>query len=175
MKKNMWIYLGVIIILITIIFLILKFTKKKEEFKNISENSLSNNEKNVNEELLQETEKVIPAEYIEKLEDGTLKNSSEKLEEVKEIDKIKLYNIEMTAKDNETIMTIDLLNTTNYTKEEKEITLVLKDKEGEELGEVGLPISKMEAGEGLTMEIELDLKLINTYSIEIKDEPLTLE
>lgn len=161
-NSKFMVMLFIIAFIILIIFIKNKPNKTQDEI-----------EENMNIEEIQEEVKL--AEYVETLEDGTLKNNSEKLKENKQFDGLEMTRILLTGKDNEMTMLIDIKNTTTETKENKELTLVMKDKDGNEIGKIGVTASKLQPKQALTLELKTGLNFINTYDFEILDKKLTLE
>ena len=156
--------LGIIILVIGIVLLficiILRNIKKPEE--------------NLEQEPQNEVEL---SEYVETLEDGTIKNNSEKLQEEKQFENFIISNIKLTAKENEedaTLM-INVKNTSQKEEGDKNIIFVMKDKEGKEIAQIGVYLTKIEAKGVRTLEIETIHDVINTYDFEIIDEKLEME
>lgn len=155
-----------ILVIISIIILII-FVKNK---MNKTENETT---ENINIEKIQEEVKLL--EYVQTLEDGTLKNNSEKLKENKEFGGLEIKRILITGKDNEATMVIDIQNISTQVKEDKEVTLIMKDKDGNEIGKMGVNILKLQPKQASTLEFKMSLNFINTYDFEILDKKLALE
>lgn len=126
-------------------------------------------------ELIEETKEVIPADYVQILDDGSLKNDSEKLKENKEIDELKISNIGITGKNDEAVLTINIENTSQQAGGDKDVIFVMKDKQENEIGKIALHVNKIEARKGATLEINTEFSLINTYDFEIVEGTLSFE
>ena len=160
-KKNLIFILVIIAIIILVIFI-----------KNKTNNVENKIEENINIEEIKEN--VIPAEYIQTLEDGTLRNNSEKLKENKKIDGLETTRILITAKEETTIMMLDIKNISKDMKGNKEVTLLMKDKEGNEIGKIGVFISEIKPNDSITLELNTSKNFINTYDFEILDQKLLI-
>lgn len=117
--------------------------------------------------IIEDPKEVIPAYYVETLENGNLENVSEKLKEIKEIDDLKISNIQIMSRNQMTVMNINLKNTSNQERGDKNVTFVMKDEKGNEIGKIDLYIKKIEAGQSIGVEINTDFSLINTYDFSI--------
>lgn len=155
MKRKSWIW-----ILVTLILL-------------ISITSLIKNIKKDRTEISENIEKNIIEDYILTLEDGTLKNNSEKLKSKKEFNGFQIYNIRITSKDNETKVMFDVINISKVNKNEENVTFVMNDKEENEIGRVGIKLPKLEINKTATLELNLSDDFIKTYDIEILDEEIS--
>ena len=156
--------LGIIILVIGIVLLficiILRNIKKPEE--------------NLEQEPQNEVEL---SEYVETLEDGTIKNNSEELKKEKQFGNYTISNIAITAKENENedaTITLNIKNNSQQEQVEKDITLVMKDKEGKEIAQIGLHLVNIEANGIRSLEIGTIYEVINTYDFEILDQALTI-
>ena len=126
MKKKEKILI-IILLGIVLIMAILAIVKNQKE-----------SQKNIVEEINEEEE------FTRILEDGTKLNVSTKLNETKMVDKLKIYNIQLTSKNDQTVFLADV-----ESSEDKEITLVdivLLNKNGNELTTITGLIGKTKAG-----------------------------
>ena len=113
MKKKEKILIIILLGIVLIMAILAIVKNQKESQKNIVEG--------INEE----------EEFTRILEDGTKLNVSTKLNETKMVDKLKIYNIQLTSKNDQTVFLADV-----ESSEDKEITLVdivLLNKNGNEL------------------------------------------
>lgn len=154
MKRKTLIWIFVILTLLISIILIKNINKDKTEMEEkIEENMIEN--------------------YIVTLEDGTLKNNSEKLKTKKEFNGFQIYNIRITSKDNETKVMFDISNISKVNKNEKNVTFLMRDKEENEIGRIGIKLPELEINNTATLELSLSDNFIETYDIEILDEEIS--
>ena len=144
-KEKILIILLLGIVLIMAILAIVK--NQKESQKNIVEG--------INEE----------EEFTRILEDGTKLNVSTKLNETKMVDKLKIYNIQLTSKNDQTVFLADV-----ESSEDKEITLVdrvLLNKNGNELTTITGLIGKTKAGGVQQLNCVVTSDYANAYDFKV--------
>lgn len=144
-KEKILIILLLGIVLIMAILAIVK--NQKESQKNIVEG--------INEE----------EEFTRILEDGTKLNVSTKLNETKMVDKLKIYNIQLTSKNDQTVFLADI-----ESSEDKEITLVdivLLNKNGSELTTITGLIGKTKAGGVQQLNCVVTSDYANAYDFKV--------
>ncbi len=144
-KEKILIILLLGIVLIMAILAIVK--NQKESQKNIVEG--------INEE----------EEFTRILEDGTKLNVSTKLNETKMVDKLKIYNIQLTSKNDQTVFLADV-----ESSEDKEITLVdivLLNKNGSELTTITGLIGKTKAGGVQQLNCVVTSDYANAYDFKV--------
>ncbi len=147
MKKKEKILI-IILLGIVLIMAILAIVKNQKE-----------SQKNIVEEINEEEE------FTRILEDGTKLNVSTKLNETKMADKLKIYNIQLTSKNDQTVFLADV-----ESSEDKEITLVdivLLNKNGNELTTITGVIGKTKAGGVQQLNCVVTSDYANAYDFKV--------
>lgn len=147
MKKKEKILI-IILLGIVLIMAILAIVKNQKE-----------SQKNIVEEINEEEE------FTRILEDGTKLNVSTKLNETKMLDKLKIYNIQLTSKNDQTVFLADV-----ESSEDKEITLVdivLLNKNGNELTTITGVIGKTKAGGVQQLNCVVTSDYANAYDFKV--------
>ena len=116
-KEKRLIAILVVITIILIIVAIVRDNAKKDKEK----------------EEKQEENQVVQEEYVQLLEDGTKFNTSNKLKETKIIEGMELTNIQLTEKDNETLLLGTLTNVSDTTQGGYLVDVKIVDREGNEI------------------------------------------
>ncbi len=147
MKKKEKILI-ILLLGIVLIMAILAIVKNQKE-----------SQKNIVEEINEEEE------FTRILEDGTKLNVSTKLNETKMVDKLKIYNIQLTSKNDQTVFLADV-----ESSEDKEITLVdivLLNKNGSELTTITGLIGKTKAGGVQQLNCVVTSDYANAYDFKV--------
>ena len=116
-----------------------------------------------------ETSKVEES-YAEVLEDGTRINNSEKAKKVKEVDGLEISNLQVTEKDNVTVMLGTVTNKSSETKEDITLKIKILDKEGKEITTVRNYIGKIEAGKSTQLNTSTTFDYVEMYDYEVTIE-----
>lgn len=101
-------------------------------------------------------------------ENGSKEVSSEKLEETKRIGKIEISNINVREENGMAEVTASARNTGEEETEEMAVKIILKDKEGNTIGEIGAYIGKMKKEETRGIQASANIEIDNIYDIEIQ-------
>ena len=141
MKKKEKILI-ILLLGIVLIMAILAIVKNQKE-----------SQKNIVEEINEEEE------FTRILEDGTKLNVSTKLNETKMVDKLKIYNIQLTSKNDQTVFLADV-----ESSEDKEITLV---DIGNELTTITGLIGKTKAGGVQQLNCVVTSDYANAYDFKV--------
>ncbi len=147
MKKKEKILIIILLGIVLIMAILAIVKNQKESQKNIVEG--------INEE----------EEFTRILEDGTKLNVSTKLNETKMVDKLKIYNIQLTSKNDQTVFLADV-----ESSEDKEITLVdivLLNKNGNELTTITGLIGKTKAGGVQQLNCVVTSDYANAYDFKV--------
>lgn len=109
-------------------------------------------------------------EFVSKSDDNTKTNTSDSLKKDKTYKGIKISNIQLTSKDNETQLLADAENVSgkdisDYTN----IDIVLKDKDGNEMGVIPGLVSPLKAGEKTQLNASITVDYANAYDFEIRE------
>jgi len=129
-----------IIVAIVIIAILTGIRNSKNSVKNEGENGTGNNIEN-------RTENIEVGEYEQLLEDGTKLNTSEELKKEKEIEGIKITNIQLTEQGGQTVLLADVTNSTEAETDVIGINIIVLDKEGNEIGTIPGAVSPLKPGE----------------------------
>ena len=116
-----------------------------------------------------ETSKVEES-YAEVLEDGTRINKSENAKKVKEIEGLEISNLQVTEKDNVTVMLGTVTNKSNETKEDITLKIKILDKEGKEITTVRNYIGKIEPGKSTQLNTSTTFDYVEMYDYEVTIE-----
>ena len=111
-------------------------------------------------------------EYVTELSDGTKENTSEKLKETKTFDEtLEVSGLKLTEKEGITQILGTIKNVSSETRPEGAVTVVLLDKNGEELASMPLHIKSLEPGETTQLHTEKTLdNASNAYDLKIVKE-----
>ena len=106
-------------------------------------------------------------EYVEVLDDGTRLNTSTKLQENKKVGNLEISNLQLTAKDNETMLLGTITNV--GTSREGNVLLNIKvvDKTGKELTTVEPYVGYIEAGQSRQLEVSTTFDYANAYDFVV--------
>lgn len=151
MKDKKWLIIIGLIILILVIIFIVKITNKEDKIK--EENT---------------TDDFAGNEYIDVKEDGTRVNKSEKFSTTKEIEGLKISNIELTEKENVTQILADIKNTTDKDVEGFYVSINFLDKNGESIVSLGGYIPTVEANGTATLNTNSTGDFANAYDYTIE-------
>ena len=155
--EKRWIILLVAVLSIAIV-LIIGLVKSKDAKKGSIKENITNVEQVQNEE------------YVKILEDGTKVNTSNKLKENKEFNGLKISNISIEEKENETVVEADIINETNKSQGDYGIYLVIKDDEGKEIKKIAGYINYIGPKENTKLRIKTSYDFANAYDFEIEKQ-----
>ena len=125
-----------------------------------------NNKKGNNNEVTKQENEVVE-EFVQVLEDGTKLNISTKLNEAKEVNRLKFENIQFTEQNGQSVL---LANVTNNSGKATDMTLVdviLLDKNEQEIVKVGGIISPLQPGETKEFNTSMTIDYANAYDFKI--------
>lgn len=105
--------------------------------------------------------------FVEVLEDGTKLNNSSKLHETKQIDGIELTSIQLTEKNNVTLLLGTITNTFNTTQGGYPVKVKIVDKQGNEKVTIEAFIEKLEPGESSQFSTNATLNYADAYDFMI--------
>ncbi len=155
--EKRWIIL-LIAVLVIAIGLIIGLAKSKNVKKEEQKENITNVEHIQNEE------------YVEVLDDGTKVNTSNKLKEDKEFNGLKISNISIEEKGNETVLEADITNISSKSQGDYGIYLVIKDDEGKEIKKIAGYINHIEQNEKTKLKIKTSYDFANAYDFEIEKQ-----
>ena len=151
-KKGLIILAVVAIVIIGVIFLITR--PKTESNTNTNAGSITEENKTVEE-------------FVQNLDDGTKINTSTKLNETKTVNGLKIGNIQLTNKNNQSILLADVENTSGKDTPVMLIDIILIDKNGNELGKVNGIIGDLKAGAKTQLNTSTMIDYANAYDFKI--------
>ena len=158
-KKYVLIIILLIIIIVSCIGIVIKSNQKNNDDKQNGENL---NEITIEGNVIAINENMIMVD-------------SEKLKEKRTIGNLTVNEIRITSQDKDLSMTLSITNETEKTQGNKDITIIAKKKNGEEIGKIALNIGEIMANNTIAVELKIGYEYINTYDIEILDQPLLME
>ncbi len=115
-----------------------------------------------------ETNNVVKEEFVNVLEDGTKVNISEKLHQEKTIDGLKITDLQLTEKGNQTVLLGTVTNTTTQEKT-KVIKIKLVDKTGKEIVTLNSYIEGIKPGETKDLIVYTTLDYANAYDFIVSE------
>ena len=152
-KKRLIIILIIITIVVTSIYFVINNKNKKEQ---LEEN------KNETQQVQKENQ-----ENIEILEDGTKLNISKKIKETKKVDGLEFSEIEITEKDNVTVILANVKNPTKETKKDYILDIKALDKNGNEITSLSGYIGEIKPNETISFTTSATFDFANVYDIVI--------
>ena len=108
--------------------------------------------------------------YTEELEDGTRINTSEKTKKTKTVEGIEISNLQITEKDNVTIMLGTITNKSTETKEDITLKIKILDRNGKEITTVENYIGKLEVGKSTQLNTSTTYDYADMYDYEVTIE-----
>lgn len=124
------------------------------------------NSKNDENEIIDQ-EETQNQEYVNILEDGTKLNTSNKLQETKIIDGLEITDIQLTEKENVTVLLATVKNNTEETKGGYPVNIKILDRSGQEIIIIAGYIGEIKAGESLQLNSSATFDYANAYDFEI--------
>ena len=152
MKKNEKIFITAIAIIAVIIIvgvLTLRSSKKQEGSK------------------VGETENQVKEEFVEKLDDETKLNISEQLKTSKKIEGIEISDIQLTEKDNVSLILGTATNVSDQVQKGFTMDVKILDKEGKEIVTTGALIKSLQPGESTEFYSNATFDFANAYDFTV--------
>lgn len=150
-KKKLLILLAIVVIIIAIVMVKSNNSSKEDN---------------------QEAEKIelSDIDYVV-TDDGTKVNNSETLKSEKNLNGLKISNIQLTTDpDGKTTLLADVENTTSSATTTKFVKISILDKSGTVLAEVDGMIVALEAGETTQLNVGTSADYANAYDFEIEED-----
>lgn len=141
-----------VVVAIVILGVIILITRPKEDNKDTN--------------TIVEENQVIE-EFVQTLDDGTRLNTSTKLNETKTVNGLKIGNIQLTNKDDQSILLADVENVSGKNTEVMLIDIILIDKDGKELGTASGIIGDLKAGAKTQLNTSTMKDYANAYDFRI--------
>ncbi len=106
-------------------------------------------------------------ENVSIAEDGTKVNISEKIKEEKELDGLKITDMEITEVDNVSTIIAKVKNDTEEEKGEYAVEIILLDNKGKEITTISGYIGKIKAGGSMSLSASATYDFVNAYDYKI--------
>ena len=101
------------------------------------------------------------------LEDGTQLNTSSKLNEIKKFDGLEISNIQITQKDNVSLLLAKIANISNTKQGGYVIDIKIIDKQGNEIKTVPFLVKELEPGETTQLNASATFDFVDAYDFVI--------
>ena len=150
-KRNLLILVGVGILIILVIWFFTRGNSNKENNSNNSQASQTSQ-----------------GEFTKKEEDGTIVNTSEKLNQDKNDSGFLVSNISFKEKDGETILEARITNLTGSEQPSFFGTIVLFDKNGNEMGRIPVGVAETQKGETVQVKAKITESYANAYDFKLE-------
>ena len=124
------------------------------------------NRKNVNNANTSNV--AIDEKNVKTLSDGTRLNNSTKMQEIKTIDGLEISNIQLTEKDNVSILLGTVTNKTNETKGDYPVNIIIYDENEKEITTIGGYIGEVNPGESTQLNSSATFDYANAYDFRIE-------
>jgi hypothetical protein len=149
MKKNEKRMILILLIILAIVIIAVVVGKNKGNKENTEKNQ-------------------VKEEFVQVQEDGTKVNISSKLAETKTVGAYKIGNIQLTTKDNQSILLADVENVSSSATEMKMIEITLLDKEGNTLETVPGVVKQLQPGETAQLNAGITDDYANSYDFKVE-------
>lgn len=110
----------------------------------------------------------IKEEYVDVLEDGTKLNTSNKLNETKEIEGLEISGIQLTHRNGKTVILAKVENKTGIDIGLTGVEITLYDDKKNELEKVEGLIAPVKAGESVQLNVGVSADYANAYDFSIE-------
>lgn len=155
-----------ILVLIIITIVVIAILVKVRNGKN------SNDPGNVN---AGNNQTAVSGEFFEVLDDGSKKNTSNKLSETKKFENFEISNIQLTEKEGDTLLLADVKNIGEARAEDTLIQITLLDKEGKELITYDGIISAVDPQGTVQLSAAIAMDVVNAYDFSVKKAEIVQE
>ena len=150
-KKNVIIIALLILVILVGIKILIGNNKNRKNVNNANTSNAAIDEKNV-----------------KTLSDGTRLNNSTKMQEIKTIDGLEISNIQLTEKDNVSILLGTVTNKTNETKGDYPVNIIIYDENEKEITTIGGYIGEVNPGESTQLNSSATFDYANAYDFRIE-------
>ena len=106
--------------------------------------------------------------YVEEIETGLKINKSTKLNEAKEVQGLKITNIQLSTKDGMTTLLADVINNSGTKTSLKTVEITLIDKEGNELTKVTGIVDSLDVEDSKQLNIGMTSDYVNAYDFKVE-------
>lgn len=109
----------------------------------------------------------VEEEFVTRLEDGTRLNTSEELHKAKRIEGVEISNLQVTEKDNMSLILGTATNVTDTTQQGFTMDVKVVDKEGNEMATIGALVGSLEPGESTEFNASGTFDFANAYDFTV--------
>ena len=111
---------------------------------------------------------VAQGEFTKVDNEGTIVNTSEKINEDREELGFSITNVKLEEKNGETIISARITNKTESNQESFFGNIVLFDKQGHEIGRIPTMVSETQKGESIDIEASITESYVNAYDFKLE-------
>ena len=126
------------------------------------------NKRKENEEWSAVDNNLVEEKYVEVLDDGTKLNTSNNLSKTKELDGLKISDIQLTHRNGVSVIIATVTNTNSYDVELTPVILTLYDDQRNVLKEVNGLISPVKSGESVQLNVVISKDYANVFDFTIR-------
>lgn len=156
-EKRMILVLILITIVVIIVGIVMSINKEKKE--NEGNNIVGGVEGEGNTPVVEE--------FVNLEEDGTKVNISNKLKETKTFDGLEISNLQLTMKDNVSLILGEIKNVSDTARGGYPVSLTILDKEGNEIIAIGAYIQELQPGQTAKLDTSATFDFANAYDFKI--------
>ena len=109
-------------------------------------------------------------EFVQLLEDGTKVNTSETLQQAKQLGNLQFTNIQLTNQNGQSVLLAEVKNTGTTATELQLIDIIILDKNGEQLGKVGGIVTPLEPNESTQFNTSMTRDYANAYDFQVVEK-----
>ena len=149
-KKSVLILLGIIIVIVILIIAITSGKNDEEVTAGVA------------------TENQVKEEFAQTLTDGTRLNTSTKMQETKTIDGMEITGIQLTEKNNVSVLLGTVTNKSGEKKGGYPVSITILDKQAKEIITVGGYIEELEPEESTQLNVSATFDYANAYDYKIE-------
>ena len=164
-KDNSTIFIVVTIIIVIALIICLSIKNKKPNQPTGNTNTVT--EGNQDTEITEEQPEEKVEEFVNIDPDGGKTNISEKFNETKEFDGMRVGNTQLRSINSETQLLADITNTSGQDTEEMLIDVIFYDKDGNKIVNLDGIVAPMKVGETVQLNLNSSLDYANAYDYKI--------
>ena len=120
-----------------------------------------------NEKENPNVQNTVKEEFVQQQQDGTKVNVSNKLKEEKEIDGLKIGNIQLTEKNGQSVLLATVTNSSSRNTEAFLVDIILYDKTGNQIAKIPGVVSGTKAGQSVELRVGITEDYANAYDFKI--------
>ncbi len=155
------------VIIVAIIIITTKIANKgNDEIGETNTLQIAEADKTENKDV--DERKEVVEEHVSKQEDGQKVNISEKFKETRKFEGLTLENIQLTSQNSQTHLIATVKNETSKDIDAIKVNIILLDKDGKEIVELGGEIGATKAGKTTQLDIGSSLDYANAYDFKIE-------